>query len=282
MKITVIIPVYNGAQWMAQCLENVLCQNYEELEVIVIDDGSTDGTADIAANYPAVHVVRQENQGVSVARNVGLGLATGEYIHFMDIDDWLSTDFYNRMAEAVMRTGADMAVCSMINEVRPHWTRIYSQSFMATTPEDKFELTNVYEWGYVWRYLIRRAFIEEHELTFNGRHMGDMAFSMKAVYEAAKVVTAPEAVYCYKRRKGSLINSKDKAVVKRRKEHWKAAKAWRDEFMREHGLKREQRVVERSGYMILGMPLLEKHVSNNYRTHWYLLGIPVVRKKIRK
>lgn len=86
--VSVIIPVYNGASFLAGAIENVLAQNYRPLEIIVVDDGSTDTTADIAASYSdEVYYVYQDNVGPSVARNRGIKLAQGEFVAFLDVDD---------------------------------------------------------------------------------------------------------------------------------------------------------------------------------------------------
>lgn len=90
--ISVIIPAYNADIYIEQCLSSLFCQTYKHLEIIVVDDGSTDRTSEIVKTFP-VKLIRQENQGVSVARNRGISEATGEYIHFVDADDYLNICF---------------------------------------------------------------------------------------------------------------------------------------------------------------------------------------------
>ena len=109
--VSVIIPVYNGEKYIKNCLENVLSQTYKNLEIIVVDDGSTDRSAEIAAGYPVKIVAHERNSGLSAARNTGIDNAQGDYIHFMDVDDLLNTDFYKSMVEAIVSTGSDIA-CS--------------------------------------------------------------------------------------------------------------------------------------------------------------------------
>jgi len=84
LLVSVIIPVYNGEQYLAEAIESALCQSYRPIELIVIDDGSTDRSAIIAKSYEQVIYIYQTNQGVSVARNTGLGVAQGEFIAFLD------------------------------------------------------------------------------------------------------------------------------------------------------------------------------------------------------
>ncbi len=89
---SVIVPVYNGSRYLAKTLESVLAQEYPDVEVIAVDDGSTDGSAEIIRRFPAVRYFYQENQGVTVARNNGISRATGEYIAFIDQDDIWTPD----------------------------------------------------------------------------------------------------------------------------------------------------------------------------------------------
>ena len=94
--ISIIVPVYNVAPFLSRCLDSLVGQTYENLEIICVDDGSTDGSAAIldacAAKDSRIKVIHQENAGVSVARNRGLDAATGEFVTFVDADDWLEPD----------------------------------------------------------------------------------------------------------------------------------------------------------------------------------------------
>ena len=104
-KISVIIPVYKVEQYIRQCLDSVIGQTYQNLEIILVDDGSPDGCGMICDEYAKkdsrVIVVHQENQGVSVARNVGIEMATGEWIMFVDPDDWLELECCEKVIECV-------------------------------------------------------------------------------------------------------------------------------------------------------------------------------------
>ena len=98
--LSIIVPVYNTAPWLPRCLESLIEQTYRNLEIICVDDGSTDGSAAILDEYAArdarIKVLHQENAGVSAARNAGLDAATGEYVTFVDADDWVESDTYGR------------------------------------------------------------------------------------------------------------------------------------------------------------------------------------------
>jgi len=232
--ISVIVPVYNGEKYIGQCLENLLCQTYKNLEIIVINDGSTDNSAQIAANYP-VKIINQKNAGLSAARNAGIDCATGEYIHFFDVDDLINLEFYEKMIEAIAQTNADIACGGVFNELASHRTEFFTNRLLLTTVEDKIAVTKVGRYGYVWRYLFKKSFLEEISLKFEvGVLVEDLYFSLTAVYFAKKVVTVPDAVYYYKKRENSIMTTKQLAHRKKRHEGWKKAKEFRQKFANEH------------------------------------------------
>ena len=282
MKISVVIPVCNGEKWVAQCIENMLGQSHKDLEIIVIDDGSTDGTAAIAARYP-VTLLRQESSGVSTARNRGIEAATGDYIHFMDVDDRINLDYYARMAETVALTGAEMAYGGWIHEALPGLSYLYSERWSMSVPEDKFDFTNILMQGSACRYIISRSLLERTGLRFEaGRSYGeDLLFSIQALYEADRIVTVPGAVYCYKFRSGSAMRSRDAGVKAERKRSRASANAARNELMRKYGLEHlaGMRAVQKVQYKLLGIPVLEKRIYNVGKTRWFLFGLYVAQVK---
>lgn len=238
MKISVIIPVYNGEKYVAECLDNMMRQTYKDLEIIVVNDGSTDRSAEIAAAYPVRLISLEKNRGLSAARNAGINAASGEYLHFMDVDDAVNDEFYERLAEAVMQTGADIACSGMVNEPKPHRTTIYHELRVLDSLGDKLKVTNVGVWAFVVRYLFRVDLLKDNNLRFEeGRLIEDMPFSLPAVYFANKVVLVPGAVYTYILREGSIMTTKNKAHRRRRHRDHRHAKEFRHNFARSHGFK---------------------------------------------
>lgn len=284
MKISVIIPARDAERWIAQCVENLLAQTCKDVEIIVVDDGSTDRTAEIVVeSYPAVRLVRQAHKGVSAARNAGLDAATGEYIHFMDVDDLLNLDYYERMARAVAG-GADMAFGGFVYEAVPGRTQLYSESWFATVAEDKFALSNVGASSCVWRYAIKKSLIDRHHLRFvvGQSLMEDTLFTIEAVHLAASIVTVPGAVYCYKNRSGSVTRNPGKGAVRRRAEQMALGKQRLGELMNRYGIDpnlRAQRVERLWKYKIIGLPILEKRVMSSGKVRWYLFGLRVAQAK---
>ncbi|GHT17458.1 hypothetical protein FACS189429_1590 [Bacteroidia bacterium] len=237
-KISVIIPCYNGEKYVAQCLENLLSQTCKALEIIVIDDGSTDNSAQIAAKYSIKLVRLSQNSGLSAARNAGMDIATGDFIHFMDVDDEINDVFFENMLSAILATDADIACGGMINEPSPRKNLIYSEIEVLTTTAEKLEKTKVGRWGYVWRYVFNTDFLKNHHLRFEeGRFIEDLPFTLPAVFFAKKVVLVPHAVYTYKLQENSIMTTNDFAHRKKRFRDWQHVKAFRKAFANQHKFK---------------------------------------------
>lgn len=104
VKVSVVVPVYNASAYLAQCMDSLVRQTLSDIEVICINDGSTDDSSEILKKYAAedgrFRVISQENRGVSAARNRGMAEAQGKYIGFVDADDWISPDFYEKLYQA--------------------------------------------------------------------------------------------------------------------------------------------------------------------------------------
>lgn len=236
--ISVIVPVYNGEIYIKGCIENMLNQSYENLEIIIINDGSTDNSATIAETFPVKVISFPENRGLSVARNTGIDYAKGEYIHFMDVDDAINLDFYREMADAVTETDADIACCGMINELKPHRTILFPEKKVLHSIQEKLKATNVGKWGFAVRYLFRLSFLNSHNLRFEaGRFVEDLPFSLSAVFFSDKLVIVPNAIYTYIRRENSIMTRKDKAHRKKKHQDLRHAREFRDDFARKHKFK---------------------------------------------
>ena len=112
MQISVVVPVYNVSKYLPTCLDSIVNQTYEDLDIIVVDDGSTDDCPRICDEYgqrdTRIRVIHQSNQGLSKARNTGLSLAKGEYVWFVDSDDWIVEDCIGRIAKRLQETQPDM------------------------------------------------------------------------------------------------------------------------------------------------------------------------------
>lgn len=116
-RVSIIVPIYNAGTYLKESIDSLLKQTYRNLEIILVDDGSTDNSAEIANSFTNdnVHLIRQPNSGASIARNTGLKHATGEFIQFMDADDYLSVDKIEKQVDALQSFPLKVAVCDYIS-----------------------------------------------------------------------------------------------------------------------------------------------------------------------
>ena len=114
-KISVIVPVYKAEKFLSNCIKSILNQTYHDLEVILVDDGSPDSSGQICEEYAKkdnrIKVIHQKNAGVAAARNVGLDLATGDYITFVDSDDYIRPQMYEKMLKCAQNNHCDLVMC---------------------------------------------------------------------------------------------------------------------------------------------------------------------------
>lgn len=214
--LSVIVPVYNVAAYLPRCLDSLLAQSYSRLEVICVDDGSTDDSAAILDAYAAkdsrIKVIHQKNAGVSVARNRGLDAATGEFLAFVDADDWVEPDAYEK-AVAAMSEGVDL-VCfgthvdgeidSVYRDILVRHLTVQARSRVPLAPELQVELG-----GEIWNKLYRRELIERGTVRFPvGQAYGeDKVFYFCYASKAKAVSCLPDSLYHYCQHEDSAMSS---------------------------------------------------------------------------
>lgn len=117
IKVSIIVPIYNAEKYLSKCIDSILNQTERNIEVILVDDGSSDNSRQICREYQKkdnrVKIIYQENAGVSAARNQGIAVAKGSYIGFVDADDWIEPEMYSRLLEEAKKTGADIVMCDV-------------------------------------------------------------------------------------------------------------------------------------------------------------------------
>ena len=171
-KISVIIPVYNVKAYLHQCVDSVLHQTMDDIQIILIDDGSTDGCSNIcdeyAAEYSQVITIHQKNGGIGKARNTGMKRATGKYIFFLDSDDWIETFACETMFLKAEKTEADLVLTGEI--LYSDNKRKYSKGFRDFSKKEGMEnFTNnnfIHYFTPAWGRLYRKSFLTNHNLNF--------------------------------------------------------------------------------------------------------------------
>jgi CDP-glycerol glycerophosphotransferase len=218
--VSVIIPVFNAEQYLAKCLATVRHQTHKNLEIIMVDDGSTDNSAQIyqlAAEQDArFKIIKQANSGAAAARNAGLRQANGEYVHFMDADDLICFDYYEKMLASALKHDADMACGGVYREDAPAGSFKFEEETVVASLDKKILMVgNIFA---VWLYLFKKALLDEHKLEFDENIKiawgEDSIFSILARYYAKKIVCVPNVRYFYKKNPASISNTDDAVKTK--------------------------------------------------------------------
>lgn len=217
MRFSVIVPVYNVADYLPRCMDSLLAQKCEDWEVILVDDGATDGKCpalcdDYAARYPElVRVIHQENGGLGAARNTGIAAARGEYILCLDSDDTIAENTLQRLSEEIDRCPADMYIFSFryvteTGEERPAEPRGSKVDGTITTLEETPEL--LLDPPMAWCRLCRRSLYAENDIRFPGRvWYEDLCTTPNLLLHAGSIIQIEASFYGYLLRQGSIMRS---------------------------------------------------------------------------
>ena len=280
--VSVVIPVYNVEKYLEQCLVSVIFNSYKNLEIIVIDDGTPDNSAAVYNKYAAldtrIKIVVQENAGLSAARNVGIKVANGEYVHFLDSDDYIDLNFYEELIGDALQYDADMVACGvkMGNSVIDI---TYSDKIMCADLYTKVQKLQCAKYGYAVRFLIRRSFLIEQKIEFAvGKYFEDLPFTLTAIKAANRVVINPNTYYHYIRRSGGIATSLQN---RRKRRQW--AYDFREAFMKENELPKTLLYEPRTEYRLLlfgHIPVGKKVVSSGgSKISYNLFGVPVFKTR---
>ena len=239
--VSIIIPVYNVEKYLDKCIASVVNQTYQNLEIILVDDGSPDSCPDICDAWksrdPRITVIHQQNSGLSVARNEGLKLATGEFIGFIDSDDWIEPNMYGLLLTALKETNADIAVCNyQIESKTSKVTQINTESpeRKQYTPEEA--LTKIFKLrgficNYVWNKLYRRTVISDI-LFPAGKLYEDVPWTAAVIGNSQAIVSIDCPLYHYLIRHDSL--TRDGQYKLRRLQDEREMIEQRLEYIRNH------------------------------------------------
>ena len=214
-KISIIVPVYNVEHYLERCLNSLINQTLDDIEIICINDGSTDNSLQILENYKRIDnrikIITQENVGLSQTRNNGIQIATGEYIGFCDSDDWVSLDFYENLYNAAIKYDCDFAATNI--------TKVKGKRYKEFLTFPDFKIESAYlnklllfkcpDFSYVWNKIYKTSELKKYNIEFiKGLAFEDLVFSLQVLYYLKRGVTVPKSQYYYFNRKGSIMRSK--------------------------------------------------------------------------
>lgn len=216
--VSIIIPVYNAAPYLAACLETIRRQRYEKIEILLVNDGSKDASLNICEMYarvdPRIRVVDKPNSGVSSSRNLAIGQARGTYLQFVDSDDWLDRNATRLLVERAQETDADLVIS--------HFCRVSGEKITVSGFLNQYNVMNQHEfarrlmeepasfyYGVMWNKLYRTDLILQHNIRCNeSLHWSeDFLFNLEYIRYAERFAALETPVYYYRKNENSITNS---------------------------------------------------------------------------
>jgi len=215
MKVSVIVPVYNGESYIKKCLDSLVNQTLKEIEIIVINDGSTDKTKEILVKYEKkyqekVKVINQDNKGIAVSRNNGLKIASGEYIGFCDSDDFVSLDMYEKMYQKAKQENFELVSSTFYFQYDDYKELgvLDLKDDIKTKDELKKYLINLYP--VIWNKIYKKELL--HNLEFQNVYAEDVEFLYRLLPKVRKIGLINEPFYYYYQREKSESKVYDKRL----------------------------------------------------------------------
>lgn len=214
--ISIVIPAYNVENYLQECLDSCLAQTYEKIQVVIVNDGSDDQSGEIAEKYTAsdrrLKYIQQENQGVSFARNVGIDNSLGDYVMFIDGDDFIADDCVEKMVNELLRTDADMVFCEAYrwyDDKRKEEFLINPESLKIENGTDYLESNlTTYMWGKIYRRsLVVNTILQKCNLC------EDMFFNLQVLPKCRKVSYIREFLYYYRFNDSSITGETNRKKV---------------------------------------------------------------------
>ena len=227
MKISIIIPVYNVEGYLVECLNSVVNQTYRDIEIIIVNDGSTDSSFSIIQQYQLqderIKIINQENQGLSAARNAGIKKVSGEYIWFVDSDDYITIDACEKIVEKLKQNNYDLLIVG-----RFRFGKDYKEYDKISWGVDEIKFGEKYLLGAVshgvftasaCNKIVRTTLLEQHNVYFErGILYEDLYFTFKCLLHAEHIAMLEQPFYFYRQnRNDSIVNTikeRDKDVLR--------------------------------------------------------------------
>lgn len=270
LKISTIIPIYNAEKYLRRCLDSVISQSYANIEIILVNDGSTDNSGVICDEYKQndtrIKVLHKQNSGVSEARNSALDLVEGDYIHFVDADDWIEKDTYKKLVQLIDldNTNYDIIKFYGYNSNNDIINKIpFKGCYSDKELEDiilsyvgSLNFGGLFIMGVPWLYLINNQLIQDHHIRFNKdlSRCEDRLFIITTLLQAKNLLIIDDVFYHYETSAGSLSNKYDSF-------RWEQEKLYLTELQREYSKCKSSHFVDNANSRIVNEYYLRALIS---------------------
>lgn len=276
-KISVIVPVYNTEQYVERCIRSILAQTYENLEIICVDDGSTDKSGSIldkmSKEDDRLHVIHNKKSGVGISRNIAMQKATGDYYGFVDSDDYVASDMYRKLLEAIEENNTDIVTCSYYFDYDGKIEIAKNEREVPSFPM-KMKTFLQYVWerdvykgvaNYLWTKLFRKKLIKND----NGELLDkfgdefsatDLIFSVKICGRAEDIIYIDDPLYYYMQRSDSIVHN---SLTQMKTLSWVKAYEQVLDIYQEQGIQKEIMEMVQRMYVYRCAKVLEEAIKQN-------------------
>lgn len=264
IKISIIIPVFNVENYIERCLNSLINQTLKEIEIICINDGSTDNSLNILHKYQKkdcrITIINHKNRGIGYVRNEGVKIAKGEFLGFVDPDDWVDLNYFEKLYTTALQHNADIAVSGFIrlNKKKSHTLLKFKQEIETMDINEKILLCDVPDQNYLWNKIYKLKTFKEQNIIFPSlTAYEDIPATIEILYKLQKLVTVPNISYYYWKRNGSLVTQKDK------KQEYKRAENMVKIFCNKHKINLDKNRTEIKKFKIFGITIFKTITKQN-------------------
>ena len=278
------MPVYNVENYLIDCLDSLINQTLKEIEIILINDGSTDNSLKIInlyAQYDSrIKIIDQENKGPSSARNRGLDVSQGEFISFIDSDDWIDNDFIEKLYLSALNNNCDIATATIIRKRRfaQKYRMHYTNEKIFENLDEKLAICNVPNCCYPVNKIYRKNFIKNFKFTENA-YFEDMLWLPEVLKQSNKLITVPNTNYYYRVNNNSIV--KKIPSTKKQNDSYNAKK-YILKFFEENNLylNKKQKTITKKIKFFFNIPILKIKEYENVEISYLLGFLPISKKNI--
>ncbi|MBQ8798844.1 MAG: glycosyltransferase family 2 protein [Lachnospiraceae bacterium] len=224
---SIIVPIYNVEKYLDECVQSLVSQSYQNIEILLIDDGAKDKSGEIADKWAEkderVKVIHQGNQGISGARNTGLRKARGEYLFFVDSDDCVKENYVEELVSAMEKENADISMSRFVGLWKDGTKLVTSMPNHSMCMSSTEYLQNLYTFSgscsVVWNKGYRRCLFDDIQFDI-GKKNEDARLMLLLMKKVKKIAYIPSGLYLYRQRKSSIMNGENKSLLLQSELEW--------------------------------------------------------------
>lgn len=277
IKVSVIIPAYNVEKYIERCILSVINQTLKEIEIIIVNDGSNDNTKKIIEKFLGnnrIIYIEQKNSGLSAARNAGLKVAKGDYISFIDSDDYVDNNFIEKLYNALIKNNADVAASSVIRKYQRYqkWRVHYTKDYVTDNKDEQFNILKYPNQSYVWNKLYSKKFLNRINYKFvEGKYYEDILATLNVLLNCKRICAVKDTNYYYMVNDKSSI-TKSKKTVKKETDRYNNQKEAIELCIKNNiKLNKKEYFIKKSEIKFLNIPILKIKENVLYKKEQFIL-----------